>query len=250
MRYLGSKKRFVKELIPIITEHLNEDTVFIDMFGGGMNVISEVDHKRKIAVDINRYVISLWQSIKNSHLKNEECNDIVSKLSRNEYYKIKQSYLNNDGKYSDALIGYVANCCSYGSSWFNGYASFNPNKKEDHIKEAYNGILKQIKSFKNLDMTNFICMSYKDVTLPPKSVIYCDPPYANTKKYEECFNNEEFWQWVREKTLEGHYVYISEYSAPIDFKCVWEKVKKDTLPQIKNGNKPNKKIEKLFVYEL
>lgn len=248
MRYLGSKKRFVKELIPIITEHLTDKTTFVDMFGGGMNVVCEINHNNKIAVDINRYVIALWNNIKECCINGKECTDIVKELTREEYEDIKKSYINQDKRYSDGLIGYVANCCSYGSSWFNGYAAFNPNKNEDHIKEAYNGIIKQIRTFKYLKETNFICDSYENIKLPPKSVIYCDPPYASTKKYESDFDNEKFWDWVRQKSKEGHYIYVSEYEAPSDFKCVWFKKKKDSLPKVENGQKLNEKIEKLFVY--
>jgi DNA adenine methylase len=46
----------------------------------------------------------------------------------------------------------------------------------------------------------------------------------------------------------GHYVYVSEYTAPDDFKCIWEKKKKDGMATTKKGKKQNTKTEKLFVY--
>ena len=46
MRYSGSKKKYMKELLPILMEGTNEDTLFIDAFMGGANVISEAIEKQ------------------------------------------------------------------------------------------------------------------------------------------------------------------------------------------------------------
>lgn len=249
MRYSGSKRKYMKELLPILMEGTNEDTVFIDAFMGGANVISEIPLKNKIGIDFNKYVIALWKDIWYDGV-NSDC--IVSELSEEEYYDIKKSYFEKDGKYREGLIGYVGNCCSYGGAWFNGYARFNPNKNEDHIKEAYNGIVNQIKSFKHLDTTSFVYGIYQEAIKFVKDInnalIYCDPPYASTKKYESDFDNITFWEWVRMYSKLGYKIYVSEYEAPSDFKCIWHKTKKDGMGTTKKGNKQNNKIEKLFVY--
>ena len=65
MRYAGSKRKFMKELLPILLEGADDDTVFIDAFGGGMNVVCGIPLKRKFAIEINRYVFALWNNIKN-----------------------------------------------------------------------------------------------------------------------------------------------------------------------------------------
>ena len=44
------------------------------------------------------------------------------------------------------------------------------------------------------------------------------------------------------------HVYVSEYDAPYDFKCIWSAKKKDSLADY-TGKKQDLKIEKLFVYE-
>jgi len=41
--------------------------------------------------------------------------------------------------------------------------------------------------------------------------------------YRKTFDNAKFWEWVRIKSSEGHKVYVSEYKAPDDFKCIWSK---------------------------
>ena len=249
MRYCGSKRRFMKELKPILMEHLKDEKkqLFVDAFCGGANVVCEVDWPNKWAIELNRYVYALWV-----HLQKYGADGILEKyasMTEEEYYSIKQHYLNNDGVYPDWLIGFAGTCASYGGAWFGGYAHFNPNKNEDHIREAFNGLKKQVESFKYLDTTRFINCSYDDLSFPLNSVIYCDPPYADRKQYESDFDHEKFWQWEREMSKAGHYVYVSEYTAPDDFKCIWEKKKKDGMATTKKGKKQNTKTEKLFVYK-
>lgn len=87
----------------------------------------------------------------------------------------------------------------------------------------------------------------EDNWLDEKVVIYCDLP--STKKYETDFDNDAFWEWARKMSKEGHYVYVSEYEAPSDFKCIWQMKKKDGMGTTKTGGKQNIKVEKLFVYD-
>lgn len=245
MRYAGSKRRFAKDLVPVITRRLNAETLFVDMFCGGCNILSDVDHPKKQGVELNKYVLSLWQYIKD----NNGMGEIPKSVSEEMYYDIKWNYQNRTNKYPDWLIGYVGACCSYGGAWFNGYAKFNPNRNEDHIEEAYNGLEKQVKNFKYLSNTEFLCGSYDEVSLNPGTVVYCDPPYAGTKKYESDFDNDAFWDWVRRECKRGVYVYVSEYDAPDDFKCIWSRGKKDGMGTTKFGVGQLDKVEKLFVYD-
>lgn len=65
------------------------------------------------------------------------------------------------------------------------------------------------------------CMtrSYTDYDYEAGDVVYCDIPYKGTdcKSYRG-FNHEAFWAWARRVPC-----YVSEYNAPQDFECVWEK---------------------------
>ena len=77
-------------------------------------------------------------------------------------------------------------------------------------------------------------------------VIYCDPPYRNTTKYEtEKFPYEKFYDWCVEMA-ENNVVLISEYNMSEDrFKCIWEKKHKVLIDRNKKNN-DNIRIEKLF----
>lgn len=61
---------------------------------------------------------------------------------------------------------------------------------------------------------------YREVVIPPNSVIYCDPPYNSTVGYDSIFDHEAFYEWCRRQT---HPIFISEYNMPQDFRCVAEK---------------------------
>lgn len=247
MRYQGSKARIAKDIIPFFSKHLKDGKVFIDLFAGGMNLVDKVNYPYKVATDINYYVISLWQEIQKNGMKN-----IPMEVTEEMYNDVKNKFIDGKQEYPDYLTGYVATCCSYGGGWFNGYAHFNPNKNEDHIKEAYNGLKKQFENFKYLDKTVFAHYDYvyiEELVDLKDAVIYADPPYESRKAYIEDFDNFAFWNWVRCIVKDfGTPIYISEYDAPSDFKCVWQKNVPDGMGTTKNGRKQNRKIEKLFVY--
>lgn len=238
MRYLGSKARIKKEIIPIITQHLDGTNWYIEPFVGGANIIDSVDYNKKVGLDISKYSISIWNAIKLYGI-----NWIPQAFDEEEYYDVKRAYKDKTNRYSDAMVGYVGNCLSFGSKWFGGFARYNPKKDEDHVREAYNGIKKQYENFKELSTTSFINCSYDEFSYEPNSVIYCDPPYMDSIGYESSFDHNKFWDWVRYMSKKGHHVYVSEYSAPSDFKCVWRKSVKETV-----GKNTNQKVEKLFVY--
>lgn len=238
MRYLGSKARIIKQIAPIITEHLNGENEFVDAFMGGANVITQIDYNKKVGIEYSIYPWAIWNDILMFGI-----DWIPQAFDEEDYYDVKKSYKDKDGRYKQSMIGYVGNCLSYGSKWWGGFAKFNPKKNEDHVKEAYNGIKKQYENFKYLVTTKFVCASYDEYDYKPNSVIYCDPPYQSTIGYESSFDHDKFWNWVREMSKKGHHVYVSEYSAPSDFKCIWRKGVKEQV-----GKNINQKVEKLFVY--
>lgn len=85
--------------------------------------------------------------------------------------------------------------------------------------------------------------SYEDVAIiGSKPIIYCDIPYKNTKTYDKIlFDYDKFYNWV--KTCQ-HPVYFSEYSAPEEFECVWEKGKYCAISSYNDSR--SIKTEKLF----
>lgn len=264
MRYQGSKSRLAKDIIPIITKNLyGTDRVFIDLFAGGMNLVDKVNHPNKIAVDVNSYIIQLWNDIKSKGVEGT----LPPYVTKEDYDRAHKQYVNGNifnGEFTMGQIGFIATACSYGAGWFKGYAHYNPKKNEDHIKEAYNGLKKQVDRFYNLEKTYFWEMDYRQIIIKlsqynwfkgkdnqidiKKLVVYCDPPYAETLKYPTDFDTVSFWNWVRAMAQQGLEIYVSEYNAPDDFKCIWQKDVPDGMGITIEGRKQNRKIEKLFVY--
>lgn len=231
----------MKELLPIIMSNTDENTVFYDCFGGGMNVVCEIPLKNKIACDVNKYIISLWNNISSKGLQTLDLPKDAKSFTREMYNDVRCDYINFGNKFDDWYKGYVGTCCSYGGAWFNGYASYNEKKREDHISEAYRGLESQVNNFQFLDTTKFVCCSYEQIDFDDNCVIFCDPPYMGTKKYESDFDHIIFWEWARNMSKKYKRVYITEYEAPSDFQCIWSKEKKDGM-----GNKGATKIEKLW----
>ena len=132
---------------------------------------------------------------------------------------------------------------SYNGRFFDG--GYNGNyKKRNYTKESIDNISKQIDSMKGVE---FSSGDYFDLDIPSNSIIYCDIPYKDTKQYatSKDFNHEQFWDWCREKTKEGHQIFISEYNAPDDFICVWSK----SITNSMNTDKTYKPVEKLFTFK-
>lgn len=240
MQYMGSKNRISKELVPIIQSYITKDTKgYLEPFVGGANMIDKIQHHNKVGCDIHKELIKLLQY--------SQINELPETISEEEYNRVK----NNKTKYEDWYVGLVGFCASFGARYFGGFARrYNKDGSIfDVPKQAINSLRKQSKSkaFKDIE---FINCNFLDL---PKDkikgyVVYCDIPYKGTTKYKiESFPYEEFYQWVRDMSIDN-IVLISEYSMPSDFKCIWEKEIGITLGSGINKHSKNKRIEKLFIY--
>lgn len=228
MKYMGSKNRIAKHILPIMLEHKTEDMVWVEPFVGGANMIDKVDGDR-IGADVNEYLIALLNEMSKQDFKSPE-------ISEQKYNDIKD----NKDKYPLWIVGYAGFQLSFGAMWFGTYRRDKQGKR-NYCTEAQNNVNKQSKNLKGI---TFVNSSYNDLEIPPNCLIYCDPPYEGTAKYkanETEFNHLEFWEWCRAKTKEGHKVFISEYNAPKDFKSIYDS-------ELTNGLSGKKATEKLFVY--
>lgn len=228
----------------LVINNIGNYETYVEPFCGGANSLYAIDFENKVANDANEYIIAFWNAVKNNEFTEQMWN-FVKNLTKEQYYDVKKDYANGTSFYSDAIKGYVAFSCSYGGGLWGGYANYNPKKNENHILEAYNGVKKQIKEFKHLDNTIFYNFDYKEVMnyVSGKCLIYCDPPYSNTKDYKTNFNSEEFWEWCRQMSIEGHFVMVSEYTAPSDFSVIYQKTMQDGM-----ASENKSKTEKIFVY--
>lgn len=106
MRYVGSKARFRKELLPIILADRDPDQYYVEPFAGGFNLICHVDGPR-IGNDIDSDVVACMKAI-------SEGWDPPETLSEQEYSEIRS----NPDAYPQHLVGFVSVGCSYsGKKW-------------------------------------------------------------------------------------------------------------------------------------
>lgn len=230
MKYLGSKNRISKHILPIMNKERGDRT-WVEPFVGGANMIDKVDGQR-IGSDMNEYVIALLNEMSKPDFN-------TPKINEEKYNDIKS----NIDKYDKWIVGYAGTQLSFGATWFGSYRRDKQGKR-DYCKEARNNVNKQSK---NIQGIHFIHSDYMSLDIPDNSLIYCDPPYdtkATKGKYKDEFDHETFWNWCRQKSKEGHVVFVSEYNAPDDFKCVWEK---EISQRVNNNTKTKKANEKLFI---
>lgn len=225
MKYMGSKRRIAKEILPIILKSRTPNQWYVEPFCGGCNTIDKVEGLR-IANDSNQYIVSMWQALLRGYLPPDE-------ISESRYNDIK----NNPHNYDPELVGFAGVAMSFGSSWFGTYAR---NKRGTNY--AIEGRLNIKKQVELLQGCHFYSGSYLNMNLPSCCIIYCDPPYFGVAGYKDKFNHDDFWQWCRDKKKDGHSIFISEYNAPEDFKCIWQSELKTNM----NAKYTIKPIEKLF----
>ena len=82
---------------------------------------------------------------------------------------------------------------------------------------------------KGLSFKPFKC-DYRDIQIPSDSVVYCDPPYANTSGYKgtDEFDSKAFLDWAVE-VGRNNPIYISEYQIDDPrFVCVAERARNQT----------------------
>lgn len=233
MKYMGSKSRFAKELIPIILADRQDGQWYVEPFAGGMNMISEVDGNR-IANDNHPYLIKMWEALVEGWEPKE--------YSRDEYYEVKAQM----NSLPPHIVGWVGFNCSYSGKWFDGFAGKTQTKNgsiRDYQLEAINNIKTQVPKLKGVVFSN---VSYDALDIPPNSIVYCDPPYRGTRKYLSTIDHDHFWDWVRSLESDGHTVFVSEYSAPDDFECVWEKETKSSISANSVNNGISLSVERLF----
>lgn len=237
MKYMGSKARHAKELLPIILKDHKPEMWYVEPFVGGANMIDKVPAEiapKRLGCDFNEYLIEMWKSA--------QIGELTYDYVTPELYKLVRE---NKDDYPKGFVGWVAHCCSYNGKWFGGFAGKLVTKEgteRNYQSEAANAVKKQVATMQDVIFKH---KSVFDLTFPKPCTIYCDPPYRGTTKYKDDFDHDRFYDWCVDRHNEGHHVFISEYWMPEDrFECVWSKEVNNSLTK-DTGSK--KGIEKLFI---
>lgn len=218
-----------RHILPIMLAARKPGQLWVEPFVGGGNVIDKVPGRR-IGADINPYAIDALKAIR----------DCVYDLPKNNREFTRSDYQalvrGGDHKYK----GYAGFAFSFGGKWLGGWSSNREGR--DYVRVAYRNAVRQSPGLQGVEL---ITTSYLDLDIPRDSLIYCDPPYADTTKYEDEIDYTVFWDWCREKTRQGHTVFVSEHNAPDDFECSWSK---RVSSRIAISTRGKSSVEKLFRY--
>jgi len=230
MQYFGGKQRIAKNLVEIIGPVAKSRGVYVEPFVGSAAVMSVIEAPIRIGADSNIALITLWRALSNGW-------EPPQAVSENMYADTKNR---NDS--FDPLTAFIGFGCSFAGKWFGGYARNGENR--NYAVSATNSLRKKMFG---LSGVSWIACDYESCPTPDRCVIYCDPPYQGTTQYggaPEPFNWNRFWNFCRQKSREGHIVFVSEYAGPSDFICVAEIQTKLDIRDA-NGARPPR-IEKLF----
>ena len=238
MVYQGSKSKYTNEIVPILQRIIDENNIelYVEPFVGGANVIDKIKCKTKIGLDKNYSLIELHKQAQ------KDFNAIPEGSSSGWWYTAKDIYRRHKGMPSmeEEMEGWRIGAIQFLGSFNNGgfsrgYAKPEEGKREKYI-EAYKNFKEQASKELYKDIT-FGWSSYENFHIVERALIYCDPPYYNTKPYgyafETKFDYEAYWNWVR-KMSKDNIVICSEQTFPDDFEIIWEKEANRTM------NKENK----------
>jgi len=266
---MGSKDKIAKYILPIILENKEKYDWYVEPFCGGLGAMDKVTDITKIANDYNPFLIAMWIGLQfgieppmkipkplydvyrnkyNYYKKNdnnfEHIREILVKTSK-FMFEFGELTKEEDFFFSEIfLIGWIGYMGSFNGRFFDGGYSGKRDKR-DYVDEQIRNTLKQVELIKDPVEIMFLSKSYDKLDIEPRSIIYCDPPYKNTKQYEfsKGFDYEKFYDWCRKMgKRDGCKIFISEYEMPEDFKCVWEMEVTNSM----HPTKTKKPVEKLF----
>ena len=233
MRYMGSKRRIARHILPIILAGREPGQHYVEPFCGGCNLIDKVTGPR-IANDAHPYLIALLREMQTQV-------PFAPPAIGEAAYKAMRKHKD---LFPEWLVGYAGFPLSFSGKWFGGMARAGQKESHrDHAAEAIRNLNKQAPLLAGIE---FHCGSYLDLPIPPRSIIYCDPPYKGTTGYKVgAFDHWTFYLWCHEQARLGHRVFISEYDMPAEwFRCVWE----GEIASHLNAKRPGKRaVERLFV---
>lgn len=249
MKYMGSKSKIANDIINTIKNHCDDNNfiikTWIEPFVGGSNIIKNIsDDIIKIGYDNNKYLIEMYKSLQLNGI-----NYFTHNIPKELYDSVRECYKNKNNMYENDYIGWIGFMASANGRFFDGgYSGISYTKigtKRNYIDESIRGLEKELESLKNV---KYNYNTYENLNFK-NSLIYCDPPYKNTKVYNTSknFNYNNFYDWCINQNNNGNMIFISEYDMPSDFECIW---KKDHTSSLRANNKisgAKNSVEKLFV---
>ena len=124
MKYMGSKRRLAKHIVPIIKSLRKEGQMYVEPFVGGGNIIEKIEGNR-IGSDINPDCIQALCDIRDNV---EQLPRINAEFTDEDYKKLRVTH---DYRFRS----YAGFAFSWGGKWLGGWC--RGDEKRDWVSEAY-----------------------------------------------------------------------------------------------------------------
>lgn len=227
MRYIGGKYRLAKRISETILGREASRLHYVEPFVGGAAVLEKMapHFAHSDASDMSYDLILMWQSLQAGW-------DPPNVVTEEQYAALRDAE-------PSAFRGLVGFGGSFGGKWFGGYARGGTEadgSPRNHLAESVRSVLKTRNILDGLDV-RFRHGDYRESQIIRDSVVYCDPPYANTQGYKsvDAFDSEVFWTVMNEWCDFGASVYVSEYTAPPGWVSLWESEQLTNLKTTEQG---------------
>jgi len=244
MSYLGGKARQASYLVEVLNRATFDDFDYVEPFCGYCHVLRRVCSKKSLsASDCHPLLLRLLRAVQAGAA-------LPSHISRERYQELRGCGVDSLER-AVACFGFSFN----GRAW-GGYTSSytRPSGKVDDIWQGRCRYYARLRgsagfaraSLRESDYRDAIRGSAASVT-PQTTLIYLDPPYAQTSGYDgtPAFDSVALWATAREWSLRGAVVLVSEYSAPADFVSVASGVKASSFS---GGDRQTRRKERLFAH--
>jgi DNA adenine methylase Dam len=223
LNYVGGKYRLLSQLFDLFP---NQIETFYDIFAGGANVASNVEHAKVIAFDINQPLISFFQYLKtrtydqvvtdmeviierynlsNSMIKgyNYYSCDSAKGLSlhnKEGYVKLRGDYNENKGEFDQDLLFFALVIYGFNNQIrYNGSGKFNnPVGKRDFNSKVRANLKMFMESINDIDFSTTDFRSIDISEIQKDDFVYADPPYLITTA---TYNERNGWTEKEEQEL-------------------------------------------------
>lgn len=207
IKWSGSKDSQSKNIISFFPKNI--DTYYEPFLGGGSIFLalleSNLNINKFMLSDINAELIGIYELIKNNpdkiidvYYKHHKEFNSGNIQKRKDYFTEVRNNFNQNKKSEDFY--FIMRTTTNGMPRYNRAGLFNnschfsrPGMKSDDVAE----LIKHYNKLFNIKDVNFLCGDYSVLNPNQNDLVYCDPPYENTKgMYFGGFDNTTFINWI------------------------------------------------------
>lgn len=216
LNYTGGKFKLLPQILPLFPKDID---CFVDLFGGGFNVGSNVEAKHVIYNEFDERIFNLVKYLctEDPHLSYSKIMSFIEKYNltkenKDGYLTLREDY--NSSEHKDwsmlyTLIAYAFNnqirfnkSGGYNMPFGKGRSSFN-----ESLQKKFKLFTQSLCKRNNIEFHNN-CFSYiSSLNLDSEDLVYCDPPYLVTMA---SYNEADGWNEVKERELLDQLDYLNK----------------------------------------